>query len=167
KIIAKCLEKSPENRYANGTALHDMIAQDSITEIKVEVVKEIAAAAPAEAPGEYKPDTGGMIYISKPVFAGLMILLLGFMVYTAYSLFRPASAVVKHLTTVTPDTARINDSIRNAEEQQNLAYKRKHRQNDSAAQSAINDITDREKVRNPSDSDSTSTDTARNRPNNQ
>ncbi|SHM21007.1 serine/threonine-protein kinase [Mucilaginibacter sp. OK098] len=150
KMIAKCLEKSPEKRYANGTELHDVIADSSIKEIRVEVVKEIAAAAIPPPPivvqrPNLQPQPG-MMQISQSVFAGLMILLVGFMAYSAYSLFRPVPKAIP-VSTVLPDTARINDSFRKAEQQRIIDYRNKRKKTDSLTQDII-----REQQKNPADS---------------
>jgi serine/threonine-protein kinase len=161
QMIAKCLEKSPEKRYASGIELYAVIAESSIKEIRVEVVKEIAAAAVPPAPivvqrPNLQPQPG-MMQISQSVFAGLMILLVGFMAYSAYSLFRPVSKVVP-VSTVLPDTARINDSFRKAEEQRIIDYRNKKRERDSVTQSTIGDIINKEKGK----TDSTKTDSTGN-----
>jgi len=159
QMIAKCLEKSPEKRYANGTELHEVIADSSVKEIRVEVVKEIAAAAvpppPIVVPRPNLQPQPGMMQISQSVFAGLMILLVGFMAYSAYSLFRPVPKVVP-VSTVLPDTARINDSFRKAEQQRIIDYRNKKRERDSVTKSTIGDIINKEKA------DSTKTDSTGN-----
>lgn len=161
QMIAKCLEKSPEKRYANGAELQEVIADSSIKEIRVEVVKEIAATAVPPAPivvqrPNLQPQPG-MMQISQSVFAGLMILLIGFMAYSAYSLFRPVPKAVP-VTTILPDTARINDSFRKAEQQRIIDYRNKKRERDSVTQSTIGDIVNKEKGK----TDSTKTDSTGN-----
>jgi serine/threonine protein kinase len=143
QMIAKCLEKSPEKRYSDGTELHNVIAESSIKEIRVEVVKEIKATAIPPAPiivqGENLPAKPGMMQISQSVFAGLMILLIGFMAYSAYSLFRPVPKLIP-VNAVLPDTARINDSFRQAERQRIIDYKNKKRKIDSTTKSVIGEL---------------------------
>jgi serine/threonine protein kinase len=155
QMIAKCLEKSPEKRYANGAELQDVIAESSIKEIRVEVVKEIAAAAippePIAVQRENLSNQPGMMQISQSVFAGLMILLIGFMAYSAYSLFRPVPKVIP-VSTILPDTARINDSFRQAERQRIIDYRNKRKQTDSVTKSTIGDIINGEKEKNAADS---------------
>ncbi|MDB4922476.1 serine/threonine-protein kinase [Mucilaginibacter sp.] len=155
QMIAKCLEKSPEKRYANGAELQDVIAESSIKEIRVEVVKEIAAAAippePIAVQRENLSNQPGMMQISQSVFAGLMILLIGFMAYSAYSLFRPVPKVIP-VSTILPDTARINDSFRQAERQRVIDYRNKRKQTDSVTKSTIGDIINGEKEKNAADS---------------
>jgi hypothetical protein len=160
-MIAKCLEKLPEKRYANGTELQEVIAESSIKEIRVEVVKEIAATVVPPAPivvqrPNLQPQPG-MMQISQSVFAGLMILLIGFMAYSAYSLFRPVPRAVP-VATVLPDTARINDSFRRAEQQRIIDYRNKKRERDSVTQSTIGDIVNKENGK----TDSTKTDSTGN-----
>ncbi|ASU33887.1 serine/threonine protein kinase [Mucilaginibacter xinganensis] len=160
QMIARCLEKSPEKRYANGTELHDVIADSSVKEIRVEVVKEIKAAAVPSAPvtveRAYLPMPQGMMQISQSVFAGLMILLVGCMAYSAYSLFRPAQTVVKPVT-ILPDTARINDSFRQAERQRIIDFRNKRRQTDSLTKDVIGDALKKDKNANPDSAKTDST----------
>jgi hypothetical protein len=99
----------------------------------------------------------GIMRISTYAFAGLMILLAGFMAYSAYSLFRPAQTVIKPVT-VLPDTARINDSFRQAEQARIIAYRNKKRLTDSTTKSIIGDATNNEKKK----ADSTKTDSTGN-----
>jgi serine/threonine-protein kinase len=160
KMIAKCLEKLPENRYANGTELHDVIEESSIKEIKVEIIKEVPAVmppAPMVVQQAHLQNQPGIMRISTYAFAGLMILLAGFMAYSAYSLFRPAQTVIKPVT-VLPDTARINDSFRQAEQARIIAYRNKKRLTDSTTKSIIGDATNNEKKK----ADSTKTDSTGN-----
>ncbi|MFD2147061.1 serine/threonine-protein kinase [Mucilaginibacter antarcticus] len=111
-ITYKCLEKLPENRFADGTQLHDAILQSSLGNMhENEAVSTETSAEPAYAitvqPGENEnqPDQSNMISMSKPVFALLMLLLVGCMSYSVYALFN--KPVMKSETTVVPiiDTA--------------------------------------------------------------
>lgn len=165
KLVKKCLEKSPEKRYADGMALHNAIAESSLSAIKTEAVKEVKQA-PAVAPvvNAIPVDNGNMMTISKPVFAGLMILLLGFMVYSGYSLFNKPKPQIQTVTKViAPDTARINDSIRQAEADRKAAYRKKREATDSATRSAINDAM---KNQSTDTTKADKTDTTTNNPNN-
>ncbi|MCR8558119.1 serine/threonine protein kinase [Mucilaginibacter sp. BJC16-A38] len=158
EMIATCLEKAPENRYANGTELHDIIADSSVKEVRVEVIKEVPAAvppAPIMVQKSNLQNQPGTMRISTYAFAGLMILLAGFMAYSAYSLFRPAQTIIKPVT-LTADTARIADSFRKAEEARIIAYRNKKRMTDSATRSTIGDIIRQQKA------DSSKTDTTNN-----
>jgi len=162
-MIATCLEKNPEDRYADGQALHDYIAESSVAEMRVEVVKEIEAAhvtppAPIMVERAYIPEQPGVMRMSKSVFAGLMILLTGFMAYSAYSLFQPKSKMPMPVQqTVMPDTARIADSFRNAERQRIIEAREKRHKTDSLTKSAIGNALDH--ANNP---DSTKTDSTGN-----
>jgi len=161
-MIATCLEKKPEDRYADGEALHEYISESSIAEMRVEVVKEIEAAhvvppAPIMVERAYIPEQPGVMRMSKSVFAGLMILLTGFMAYSAYSLFQPKPKIQPQVQTIMPDTARIADSFRNAERQRIIDARNKRHKTDSLTQGAIGNALDR--ANNP---DSTKTDTTGN-----
>jgi serine/threonine protein kinase len=161
EMIATCLEKSPEARYANGLELHEVVADSSVREVRVEVIKEIPAAtvvppAPIMVDKSNLINQPGIIRISSSVFAGLMILMAGFMAYSAYSLFKPVSKPVKPVNIVAVDTAHIVDSVRQADKARNEAIRAKRLQTDSAAKSAINSALNRQKP------DSTKTDSTAN-----
>lgn len=158
-MIATCLEKKPEDRYADGEVLHDYISESSVAEMRVEVVKEIEAAhvippAPIMVERAYIPEQPGVMRMSKSVFAGLMILLTGFMAYSAYSLFQPKPKMQMPTQAVMPDTARIADSFRNAERQRIIDAREKRRKTDSLTKSAIGNAIDQ-----GNKADSTKTDT--------
>jgi len=158
EMIATCLEKKPEDRYANGEALHEIISDASIKEVRVEVIKEVKVPAPEITPAPILVDKSnilsppGTMRLSTSVFAGLMILLAGFMAYSGYSLFRPTQTVVKPINTVFVDTAKIADSVRAVDAKLYEARRLKQKKTDSARKEAI----DRAMRGNP---DSTATDT--------
>jgi serine/threonine-protein kinase len=170
QLIYHCLEKSPESRYGNGTELYDAIVENSIADIKTGQTDEVDVAIAEEevekvalppATAANRPDYSGMVHISKPIFAGLMVLLLGFMIFTGYSLFyKPAQAatpVTKALvdTTAQKDTDNVKPD--------NYYKRRKANQAaaDSATQKIIDDAKNKEKNSQP---DSTVTDTSKNPP---
>ncbi|MCO5949024.1 serine/threonine protein kinase [Mucilaginibacter flavidus] len=96
-LIAKCLEKSPEKRYADGIALHDAInetmvaesqedAADAITALQAEndrLLEELTHYRQKQASGK------STVTISKSLMAGLVVLLLG---SVAFGLFKSPSA---------------------------------------------------------------------------
>jgi serine/threonine protein kinase len=117
KLVYKCLEKSPDNRYANGMELHEAIIENSIADIRTDepakIDKAVAQQEVAEMVEEAttaEPDYSHMIQMSKPVFAGLIILLLGFMAYTAYLLFTRPAAPINPATQAMPDSTQTPDS---------------------------------------------------------
>ena len=161
EVIATCLEKTPENRYANGLELHEVIADSSVREVRVEVIKEVPAAtvvppAPIMVDKSNLVNQPGIIRISSSVFAGLMILMAGFMAYSAYSLFKPVPKPLKPVNVVAVDTSRIVDSVRQVDKARVDAIRAKRLQADSAARSAIDNALNRQKP------DSTKTDTVAN-----
>ncbi|WP_217452210.1 hypothetical protein [Mucilaginibacter humi] len=119
-LTYKCLEKLPENRYANGMELHDAIIQHSIANIKLDDSPKIdetiiqqepeTVADPANA---YPTDQSDMIRLSKPVFTLLMLALVGFMGYTAYSLLNINKPDTQKPAVSSPliDSAAYTDSI--------------------------------------------------------
>ncbi|MDB4901366.1 MAG: prkC 3 [Mucilaginibacter sp.] len=142
KLIYKCLEKLPENRYTDGVALQEAIVQDSIADMnnarsivmekELEKVDDpVAAALPAR---------DEMVHMSKPVFAGLMLLLLGFMGFTAYSLLHHPSPEPPVNTYVKPaDSVKNSDSSTLNNAKSTVPYPRRKRAADSAIQTTIQD----------------------------
>jgi serine/threonine-protein kinase len=160
-LIERCLKKLPEGRYPNGIALHNEIAESSIAEIKTEGIKEIAAAKPVpnlNTPVNLTVETG-TVRMPTVVFAAMLMMLAGFMGYSAYKYFTPEPKPVTPIVNLAPDTARINDSIREADEERKLAYREKRRRADSASKAAINDVINKERQKAENNPDSTATDT--------
>jgi serine/threonine protein kinase len=145
-LTYKCLEKLPENRYANGMALHEAIIQHSIANIKLDdspmvdgVVLQKEPQAVVE-PVAYPPEQSNMIRMSKPVFAILMLLLVGFMGYTGYSLFKnPANQNNTTLNPVTDTTARHTDSITEYQLKNRALGRERKRIADSITRATINE----------------------------
>jgi serine/threonine protein kinase len=162
KIISCCLEKSPENRYRNGIELHDAIMESSIADIKtgninnankVVVPREVEELdVPAVPFRTGTPDHSGMIRMSKPVFAGLMILLLGFMVFTGYSLFYKPAGLVNPVTKTAVDTLNKIDSSNIAAEYDARRHRQKQRKADSVTQSIIKEAQNQQNAASPADS---------------
>ena len=96
QIIAKCLEKSPENRFANGTELHEAIIESSISESNDGAIITIAALRSKNEKLQELLLTYQLaetkksgVNISKPVLAGLIILLIA---SVTYGIFRVSPA---------------------------------------------------------------------------
>ncbi|MCJ8211035.1 serine/threonine protein kinase [Mucilaginibacter sp. RS28] len=101
-LINKCLAKKPEQRYADGMALHEAINEHSISggtnaELQAEndrlrallydpvaKSKAQAEASRAFAAEEQQAPSSDMVQISKPLFVVMMILLVGFMGIAGY-----------------------------------------------------------------------------------
>ncbi|HVW96258.1 MAG TPA: serine/threonine-protein kinase [Mucilaginibacter sp.] len=161
QMMAKCLEKKPEDRYANGSDLHNVISESSTREIRVEVVKEVeikTAPAPVIVEKSDLVNQPGIMKLSTSVFAGLMILLAGFMAYSAYSLFRPVPVVVKQLSAPAIDTANIVDSVRKVDAAHREAFREKQRIADSLTNAAIKAEIEKARLRNGENIDSLSAD---------
>jgi serine/threonine-protein kinase len=173
KVVSHCLEKSPENRYSNGMELHEAIVESSIADIKTDNIKNAEKvvvrgeveelAIPATPSRTGTSDHTGMIRISKPVFAGLMFLLLGFMVFTGYSLFYKPAGPVNPVTKTAVDTTNKIDSSNIAAEYNARRHRQKKNQLDSARQKIINDLN---KGNNEARPDSTAADTVKKPDNN-
>jgi serine/threonine-protein kinase len=167
-MIYACLSKTPDSRYADGTELQEAIIENSIAEglttVPVVVAAEVATATTTDTwQLATAPANNGMVYLSKPVFAGLMVLLLGFMAFSGYSLFH-SSHPGNLFAAPIHDTIRVPDTSNNNAEYEHTEHKRKKEQTDSTTQGAINDIINAEKAKhvNP---DSTTTDTGSKTPN--
>jgi len=166
-MILHCLGKSPENRYTSGMELQDAIIENSIADIKTNKVTnavihqemEGLTAPPVTAP-VYAPVHSGMMLISKPVFIGLMVLLLGFMVFAGYSLFYKPTPLLIPVTKSVSDTAKTIDSGQIAREYYARKHKAKQRLTDSAIQNAINGAMNPQKHKDAANPDSTSADTS-------
>jgi len=159
--VLRCLEKSPVKRYSNGIELQEAIIENSIAAIKTDNANSIntaalhreivGIAAPVSSPTVYKPDNNGMIHISRPVFAGLMFLLLGFMVFTGYTLFyKPSLPPVPTTKKTVVDTMKSPDTSNLAAENENRRQREREKQKkeDSITQKTIDDAINGQKQKN-------------------
>ncbi len=114
-LIDNCLKKNPEERYANGLALHDAIATNAISggtnaELKAEnetLKQQVEALPPAENYESVEQD-GSTVNISRPIFILMILFMTGLSVATAYFAFKARRGPVKEEETVVPkDTATI------------------------------------------------------------
>ncbi|MDB5031788.1 MAG: serine/threonine protein kinase [Mucilaginibacter sp.] len=149
KLIYKCLEKLPENRYANGMELHQAIVQNSIADINntnsVIIAKELKKVnEPATVVN--RANVGNKVQLSKPVFAGLLLLLLGFMGFTAYSLFHNRSKTLPVSTYKPVDSVRTGDSA--ALNNQKNTYRDRTKAADSVTRQTIHDEIERLRQKN-------------------
>ena len=156
KLIAKCLEKSPEKRYRNGLALQQAITEESIKEIRAEIVSQPNKAPIAQVSAKLPPVSisqpdGHMIYMSKSVFGGLMMLLLGLMIFSGYSLFHKPSKPQTDLATPVKDTFRQQDEMPNRVDDYQTRKRKKQEERDSI-QRAIQDAMNSGQNTNPADS---------------
>ncbi|QKJ29545.1 serine/threonine protein kinase [Mucilaginibacter mali] len=151
-LVYKCLEKKPENRYANGDELHDAIIENSIADIRWEepaevtpTVTEQEAKAVVDAGYVNNEADSNMMQISKPVFWGLMLLLIGFMSFTGYALFKNKSGQTDMVAKLRADSIRVADSLNN-ENNKALAEQQQKDRRDSAIRASIRaDIEKRKK----------------------
>jgi len=111
QLVSKCLEKKPEDRYADGAALHEAINNNIIAESQDSARVAIAAL---EAENEkllhqltlYRQGQAAeasVVKIPRRLLAGIVILLLG---VSAYAIFRP-SAVKKSVDVTPRDTSSV------------------------------------------------------------
>jgi serine/threonine-protein kinase len=171
KLVYKCLEKSPDSRYDNGMELHDAIIENSIADIRADepaktdkVVAQQEVAEIVEEASTAEPDYSDMIQMSKPVFAGLIILLLGFMTYTSYLLFTRRAIPINPATQTMPDSAQTDSNTirRNAA----AARREKQRLTDSIINAGIKEQIEKDRQKNMDEPDSAAIDTTNNPPGN-
>jgi len=169
QLIAKCLEKDPENRYASGMALQEALFAGSLSTDQPPAVtahpkdKEVAApdrSSPAAiAPGYHDDDK---LHISKPLFFALMGLFAITLVTCGYLFFDqkhsalPAQIVKDTVVKTVADTTAAKPKVTD--------YRRKREIADSiesaAAKQAIIDGVKQEKdQQQKADSGSTTRDT--------
>ena len=87
-IIKKCLEKRPENRFANGAALQEAIL-NNIHEDKHEIPAPVLPPSPKLiAAEEYEEPSGASVSVSRPIFAVMILAIVAFGGFTAYSFLR-------------------------------------------------------------------------------
>jgi len=114
QIITRCLEKKPENRYANGIALQEAIVHESmVPNTNVQNSAELYALqqenerlqalttyyqdveAGKQAAALKNPANLG-IKLNKPFFVLLLIMLLGFGAFSSYVLYRGWAKRIYH-----------------------------------------------------------------------
>ncbi|MEO6632702.1 MAG: hypothetical protein ABIN13_13300, partial [Mucilaginibacter sp.] len=96
-LVAKCLEKSPENRYVDGIALYEAINENIIAESQEGAADTIAALQTEndrlleELTHIRQQQAGGKstVTVSKGLMAGLVLLLLG---SVAFGIFKSPTA---------------------------------------------------------------------------
>jgi len=157
-LVLKCLEKLPENRYQNGMDLCEAIMQNSIGDIKS--LNPVNNIVPAQEVGEVEaatvtalpPHDGNMIQISKPVFTILMLLLVGFMAFSGYSLFHnsspPANVTAKPLT----DSLKNPDSSASNNPYSGTSYLQRKRAADSLRDNIIKEEIEKDRKKHEADS---------------
>lgn len=88
QLLGKCLEKRPENRYANGMDLQEALVQHN-------TVRQSARTAPVAASGptaitarasEDEP-VGEMVKLTKPIFYIIILGLVTLSLFAAYSIY--------------------------------------------------------------------------------
>ncbi len=101
-MVARCLEKSPQERFASGTELHDALVVNTIAASADETAISAIATLKTENRqlqarlSQYRADdTQASSYISIPkyVFAGIVLLLLAAIIGWAYPMFSKKSNI--------------------------------------------------------------------------
>jgi serine/threonine protein kinase len=127
QIITKCLEKSPDNRYANGTALHEAIIENTISESNGGAANAIIALRSENEKLQqllltYQQADAvkkNRVHVSKPVFAGLVLLIIASM---TYGLFK-SSPIKNNLNLPSKDTSALSQKKASPD---SIANKTKH-----------------------------------------
>lgn len=95
-LIGKCLQKNPQDRYADGMALHDAISLHAISggtnaellaeneRLKSLLAKKPAKPAVVETPADTTPADGSVVTLSKPLFFIIMLFLVSFGAIACY-----------------------------------------------------------------------------------
>lgn len=137
KLIATCLEKSPENRYSNGLALHDAFCDGSLHTEKSPLIIPPSVNMPPVKPNTANYANSGMMLISKPLFfllMGIFALSIGTAGYLLFDKSHPEVPVVKVPQKDTTQKV-IVDTTTNQEPVQ--SYEDRRKAVDSATQQAI------------------------------
>lgn len=96
RLIAKCLEKDPQNRFADGVALHDVINENLIAENEESAGAVIAQLKTENShlhhqveyfKNEQQADKS-VVKMPKPLLAGLVVLMFGGL---AYGILKPSA----------------------------------------------------------------------------
>ena len=147
-LVNKCLEKQPENRYANGMELQKTIDYGTVLEIKAKPIDKIVTP-----PVEFKTSGDNLenineIRLSKPLFGVLIVVLILSLVYSGYSfLHKPAiNQPAANEQPVTPVNA---DSGNAAVDPAATNYMKRRRASDSLVKKAILDDIRRERENAP------------------
>lgn len=82
-LIKRCLEKAPENRFANGEALHDAIARNNIENMALPPVSPVVSVP--EQPVVREVAYSGA-KVSKPMFTMMILAIVGLSILSGYAL---------------------------------------------------------------------------------
>lgn len=93
RLIGKCLEKDPENRYSNGIALQEAVIEGSAEydlapgeNAGLNMLKEENEQLRSQLLS-YQRDTNKQVKISRPVFAGLSVLFIAAVIFGSFGMF--------------------------------------------------------------------------------
>lgn len=108
-VIYRCLQKKPEDRYADGMALLDAISRQSVTggtKAELQAENERLQSKVAKV-SRQEDDDSSVVRVSKPLFVVMIILLLLFMGLSCYYAFFDKETREKVLTATPADTTTI------------------------------------------------------------
>jgi serine/threonine-protein kinase len=109
-VIYRCLQKKPEDRYADGMALLDAISRQSVTggtKAELQAENERLQSKVAKVSQKEEDDDSSVVRVSKPLFVVMIILLLLFMGLSCYYAFFDKATREKVLTQTPTDTSTI------------------------------------------------------------
>lgn len=84
EVIRRCLEKSPEKRFANGEALYEAIARNSIENMALPAVAPVTATVPNPQPVREAPYEG--VKVSRALFTLMILAIVGLSILSGYAL---------------------------------------------------------------------------------
>lgn len=168
-IISRCLEKDPEKRYANGMVLQQAIVDGSVEAIKAidnanrngEAIIQTDESVKEQAVLPQQPYNDDTVHLSKPVFIGMLLLLLlslgtaGYLYFTGKKTTNTNAAQTADSTSV-PKTDTASEATKRTQD-----FRAKQKASDSVARQAIRDEIRRQRQKAEHEqADSTDTDTS-------
>jgi len=168
-IISRCLEKDPEKRYANGMVLQQAIIDGSVEAIKAidnanrngEAIIQTDESVKEQAVLPQQPYNDDTVHLSKPVFIGMLLLLLlslgaaGYLYFTGKKGNNTNPAQTADSTSA-PKTDTASEATKTVQD-----FRARQKASDSVARQAIRDEIRRQRQKAEREqADSTDTDTS-------
>jgi serine/threonine-protein kinase len=87
QLISKCLEKQPDNRYANGSLLQEEFSQHSTRKPVGRTEPAVAMAVTLPEASDEDTNAGDAVRITKPIFYIMVLALVVLSLFAAYSVY--------------------------------------------------------------------------------
>lgn len=138
ELIGKCLEKKPEKRYANGSALQEAIVHRTAETFVAKAQPVIAASIPKAIvnPVLDRPANPDEVRLSKSAFAILLLLIAIFGILSVYGLFFKSDEPNRILSAVDSTQLNHQDTVQSIVQRPDTVSKVKPVTIDTAAQKA-------------------------------